>query len=243
MSNARAIECVGVIPARYHSTRFPGKVLELIDGLPMVAHVYKRATVSQLDKVIVSTDHPAVQKAMEDLNIHVMMTAENHRSGTDRVAEVAESVSGDIFINIQGDEPYIEPEIINLLMEQFQTEPTTPMATVASTNLSDEDWNDPNIVKVQVGEDRNAVGFFRVPASQMPGDYFYKHLGIYGFKRDFLIEFAGMARSANEKSLDLEQMRALDNGIPIAVVITDLDSVGINRPEDLEKLKETEIIA
>ena len=153
MSNARAIEYVGVIPARYRSIRFPGKVLESIDGLPMVAHVYKRATASQLDKVIIATDHAAVQKAMEELNIHVMMTAESHHSGTERVAEVAESVSGDIFINIQGDEPYIEPGIINLLMEQFQAEPITPMATVASTNLSDKDWNNPDIVKVLVGED------------------------------------------------------------------------------------------
>ena len=243
MSNSRAIECVGVIPARYRSIRFPGKVLESIDGLPMVAHVYKRATASQLDKVIIATDHAAVQKAMEELNIHVMMTAESHHSGTERVAEVAESVSGDIFINIQGDEPYIEPGIINLLMEQFQAEPITPMATVASTNLSDKDWNNPDIVKVLVGEDGKAIDFFRVPFSQTPKDNCYKHLGIYGFKRDFLIEFAGMARSANEKALDLEQMRALDNGIPIEVAITDLDSVGINRPEDLEKLKEREIIA
>ena len=180
---------------------------------------------------------------MEELNIHVMMTAESHHSGTERVAEVAESVSGDIFINIQGDEPYIEPGIINLLMEQFQAEPITPMATVASTNLSDKDWNNPDIVKVLVGEDGKAIDFFRVPISQSPKDNCFKHLGIYGFKRDFLIEFAGMARSVNEKALGLEQMRALENEIPIEVAITDLDSVGINRPEDLEKLKEREIIA
>ena len=243
MSNARAIECVGVIPARYRSIRFPSKALESIDGLPMVAHVYKKATASQLDKVIIATDHAAVQKAMEELNIHVMMTAESHHSGTERVAEVAESVGGDIFINIQGDEPYMDPGIINLLIEQFQGEPITPIATVASTNLSDKDWNNPDIVKVLVGEGGNAIDFFRVPISQTPKDNCFKHLGIYGFKRDFLIEFAGMALSVNEKAHDLEQMRALDNGIPIEVAITDLDSVGINRPEDLEKLKEREIIA
>ena len=120
---------VGVIPARYHSERFPGKILELIDGIPMVAHVYERAKESLLNMVLVAVDDNKVLRAMEELNIPVIMTSKNHNSGTERVAEVARSIDGDVFVNIQGDEPFIKPEIINLVIEQFHT-------TVSYTHLT-----------------------------------------------------------------------------------------------------------
>lgn len=235
--------CVGVIPARYHSTRFPGKVLVPIDGLPMVAHVYRRAASSRLDSVLVATDHPAVEDAMSDLDIPVMMTSSSHHSGTERVAEVAKRTGGDVFINIQGDEPTIEPAIIDLLISEFEKEPAPRMATVGSTHLSDEHWHDSNVVKVAVGMDGRAVDFFREPLDHQERNSCYKHLGIYGFTRDFLLEFAALDRSPNEEARNLEQMRALDNGVPISVAITGLDSVGINTERDLKKLKETATIA
>ncbi|MEE2876818.1 MAG: 3-deoxy-manno-octulosonate cytidylyltransferase [Candidatus Neomarinimicrobiota bacterium] len=234
---------VGVIPARYHSTRFPGKVLELIDGVPMVARVYKQAKASKLRRVYVATDHSAVFEAMENLDIPVIMTDEACRSGTERVAEVGSFKEGKIFINIQGDEPYIEPEIINLVIDQFDDDQGIDMATVASTNLSEDDWDDPDVVKVEIAGDGTAATFFRKPSSQSDKHSCAKHLGIYGFKKDFLLRFAQMERTENEFALDLEQMRALDNGIPISVAITNLDSVGINRPKDIDRLKESVILA
>ena len=243
MSTKRAISYVGVIPARYHSTRFPGKVLEPIDGLPMVARVYGQAKNSRLERVVVATDHSAVYEAMENLDIAVVMTNEACRTGTERVAEAALSLEGNVFVNIQGDEPQIEPAIINLVIDQFDVDHEIEMATVASTNLSEDDWINPDVVKVELTEDGSAATFFRQPTAHKVRDNCAKHLGIYGFKREFLLRFARMERTENEVALDLEQMRALDNGTAISVAVTDLDSVGINRPEDLEKLKERATVA
>ncbi|MBH31114.1 MAG: 3-deoxy-manno-octulosonate cytidylyltransferase [Candidatus Marinimicrobia bacterium] len=243
MAVSGEFDCIGVIPARYHSTRFPGKVLEPIDGLPMAARVYKQAKGSRLQRVLVSTDHTDVFKAMEDLDIPVIMTSETCRSGTERVAEAALSIEGDVFVNIQGDEPYIEPEIINLVIDQFNINQSIEMATVSSTNLTAEDWEDPDIVKVETAEDGTAMTFFRTPSPHAEINRYTKHLGIYGFKKEFLLRFAQMEKTENEISLDLEQMRALDQGIPISVAITDLDSIGINRPEDIQRLKEKATVA
>lgn len=243
MSSLIVSDCVGVIPARYHSERFPGKVLELIDGIPMVARVYERASNSMLGRIIIATDHHTVFRAMKELGIPVMMTDKNHNSGTERMAEVAGLVSGDIFLNIQGDEPFIEPEIINLVIKQFDTERKVNIATVASTNLSSEDFENPDVVKVNIREDGTAITFFRNSDLEIDRDNCAKHIGIYGFRKEFLLQFTNMDRTSNEIAFDLEQMRVVDNGIAVHVAITDLDSIGINRPEDLEKLKETMILA
>ena len=243
MSLSGKFDYIGVIPARYHSTRFPGKVLEPIDGLPMAAQVYKQAKGSRLQRILVATDHPEVFKVMESLDIPVIMTSEACRTGTERVAEAALSVEGDVFINIQSDEPYIEPEIINLVIDQFNFDQAIEMATVASTNLTAEDWDDTDVVKVETAEDRMATEFFRTPSPQSKRSRCAKHLGIYGFKKEFLLRFSAMERTENEITLDLEQMRVLDHGIPISVAITDLDSIGINRPEDLDRLKERSSVA
>jgi 3-deoxy-manno-octulosonate cytidylyltransferase (CMP-KDO synthetase) len=243
MSISDEFDYVGVIPARYHSTRFPGKVLEPIDGLPMAAQVYKRAKGSRLQRLLIATDHPDVFKAMESLDIPVIMTSEACRTGTERVAEAALSVEGEVFVNIQSDEPYIDPEIINLVIDQFNFDQAIEMVTVASTNLTAEDWDDPDVVKVETAEDRTATTFFRTPSPRSERNRCAKHLGIYGFKKEFLLRFARMDRTKNEITLDLEQMRVLDHGIPISVAITDLDSIGINRPEDIERLKESATVA
>ena len=229
---------VGVIPARYHSERFPGKILELIDGIPMVAHVYEIAKESLLKTVLVAVDDNKAFRAMEELNIPVIMTSKNHNSGTERVAEVAKSIDGDVFVNIQGDEPFIKPEIINLVIEQFHTKEQIDMATVASTNLSSEDFENPDVVKVITGKDGTAITFFRNSNQITELTNCAKHIGIYGFKKEFLFQFINMEMTSNEMKFKLEQMRVLDNGFEINVAITALDSTGINRPEDLKKLKE-----
>ena len=234
---------VGVIPARYHSERFPGKILELIDGIPMVAHVYERAKESLLNTVLVAVDDNKALRAMEELSIPVIMTSKNHNSGTERVAEVAKSIDGDVFVNIQGDEPFIKPEIINLVIEQFHTKEKIDMATVASTNLSSEDFENPDVVKVITGKDWTAITFFRNSNQITELTNCAKHIGIYGFKKEFLLQFIHMKMTPNEMKLKLEQMRVLDNGFEINVAITALDSIGINRPEDLKKLKEIMTLA
>tara|TARA_B100000029_G_C17609750_1_gene969076 strand:- start:2097 stop:2831 length:735 start_codon:yes stop_codon:yes gene_type:complete len=229
---------VGVIPARFHSERFPGKILELIDGIPMVAHVYERAKESLLNTVVVAVDDKKALRTMEELRIPVIMTSKNHNSGTERVAEVARSIDGGVFVNIQGDEPFIKPEIINLVINEFRTKKEINMATVASTNLSSEDFDNPDVVKVNIRKDGTATTFFRNSNERTALKNCAKHIGIYGFKKEFLLQLVNMKRTSNEMDLNLEQMRALDNGFEINIAITALDSIGINRPEDLKKLKE-----
>ena len=230
---------VGVIPARYGSSRFPGKVLVPIDGIPMVAHVYLRAKKSKLlDELLVATDNGAVVQSMESLDIPVIMTASSHRSGTERVAEVAEKGDGDIYVNIQGDEPFIESEIIDNVAEQLLWDEDLRMSTVGSTALTNGEWSNPDVTKVRVDKDFFALDFFRIPDSDQVREGCHKHIGLYGYARDFLRELAELKPTRREMERDLEQMRALDHGVPIKVVITDYDSIGINTSADLQQIRE-----
>ena len=159
-------------------------------------------------------------------------------SGTERVAEVARSIDGDVFVNIQGDEPFIKPEIINLVIEQFHTKQKIDMATVASTNLSSEDFKNPDVVKVIIGKDGTAITFFRNSNQITELTNCAKHIGIYGFKKEFLFQFINMEMTSNEMKFKLEQMRVVDNRFDINVAGTALDSITNNSPKDLNKIKD-----
>tara|TARA_A100001011_G_scaffold52911_1_gene51170 strand:+ start:9308 stop:10039 length:732 start_codon:yes stop_codon:yes gene_type:complete len=238
MDDKSGYNFVGVIPARYHSTRFPGKVLEPIDGLPMVVKVYNQVLKSRLKNIIVAVDNKLVEKKLNDLNIPNIMTSNKLNSGTERVAEVATKIDGEIFINIQGDEPFIDPSIINLLINLFNEVKSIKMGTIASTKLSKNELDDINIVKVLIDKDKKAIKFFRKKPEINYHEKVYKHLGIYGFTKEFLIKFSTMSPTIGEKKLKLEQLRALENNIPINIELTNLDSLGVNTPSDLLKLKE-----
>lgn len=227
----------GVIPARFDSTRFPGKVLIPIDGTPMVALVYAQAVKSlYLDRVTVATDDVRVRRAMDSLGIPVTVTSSVHRSGSDRVAEIAQSGDADVYVNIQGDEPFIEPHLIEEVLKPFVGDAHAKMSTIGSKGLCDDDWVDPHVVKVRVSEGGIAQDFFRQPTGK-DRERCYRHVGLYAYDRDALIGLAQMEPSQRERERDLEQMRALDNAIPIHVVTTDYDSVSIDTPEDLARLE------
>ncbi|MDP6457325.1 MAG: 3-deoxy-manno-octulosonate cytidylyltransferase [Candidatus Marinimicrobia bacterium] len=232
----------GVIPARFDSTRFPGKVLIPIDGTPMVARVYAQSIKSsRLESVTVATDDNRVREVMETLAIPVTMTSSDHSNGSERVAEVAQSGNADVYVNIQGDEPFIDPRVIDELLAPFTADTPPRMGTVASTQLSDEDWTDPDVVKVRVSAIDTAEDFFRRPDG-VEREQCYKHLGLYAYRRDILIRLAQMDASPRETARSLEQMRALDNGIPIRVVLTDYNSLSIDTPADLKIIGQEEAI-
>ncbi len=224
---------VGVIPARLESTRFPRKILFPINDRPMVVHVYERALQAhKLDKIIVAVDSEITGTVLKDYNIDSIMTSAYHQSGTDRIAEVISDIDANIIVNLQADEPLIEPELIDQLVECFADE-TTRMATLASTLLSVDDLNDPNTVKVKVAENDEALGFYRQIEEQAT-DYL-RHIGIYAYRRETLKYFTKLKQTENERKFRLEQLRALDNGVPIKVIKCDYQYRGIDIPEDLKQ--------
>tara|TARA_B100000315_G_C14595239_1_gene598619 strand:- start:10114 stop:10857 length:744 start_codon:yes stop_codon:yes gene_type:complete len=229
---------LGVIPARLDSTRLPRKVLKEINGLPMVANVYFQAEkANNLDSCVVATDSTEVFEVMENLNIPAVMTSSDAQSGTDRMVEVAENSDADIFVNIQGDEPLIEPSVIDETVKPFLMNTELKIGTCASENLSEKDFSDKNVVKVTVNENGFAESFIRVPPLNGTMQKMMKHIGLYVFTREALLKFTGLERSINEIENSLEQLRALDNNIPVYVVKVDYDGFAIDTPEDLEKAR------
>ena len=230
---------VGVIPARMDSSRFPGKVLAPMDGFPMVARVYRQAIQAKLlETVIVATDSLEVYEKMVELDIPVLMTAPTHHSGTDRIAEIAETGNGSIYVNIQGDEPFMDPGVIDAVITPFLEETNLKMGTAATSNLTDDEIHNSGVVKVVINEDGFAEDFFRLLPEEEIFTEVYKHIGIYAFTKEFLLKFSKMPVSLNERKLNLEQMRVLDNGIPLKVVVTDYNGFGIDTKDDLRKAME-----
>ena len=231
---------LGVIPARYGSSRFEGKPLELIHGKTMIEWVYKRTLLSNLDKVVVATDDERIEKAVKGFGGEVIMTSKNHETGTDRIAEVAEKYFDfDVIINVQGDEPLIESSMINSLMEPFENEPNLKMATLKYKLNSMEDVDNTNIVKVVTDKNDYALYFSRSPIPfprNLNKDNYYKHIGVYAYKRDFVLEFSKMPQTNLEKSESLEQLRVLENGDKIKVIETTHKVLGVDTPEDLVKV-------
>ncbi len=227
-----------VIPARYASTRLPGKPLADIAGKPMICRVYDRAVQAKcLSEVVVATDDQRVQQAVEAHGGRAMMTAKDHPTGTDRLAEVAAAYPDiDLIINVQGDEPLIEPSIIDALAAAFDGDADLKMATVMTEITDEAEQMNPNNVKVVTDKNGYALYFSR---SLLPypryrkGVPVYKHIGIYAYKREFLLHYAKMAPTPLEETEALEQLRALENGYRIKVIRTDHRFVGVDTAEDL----------
>lgn len=238
-------EVVGIIPARYDSKRLPGKPLILIHDQPMVQHVYQRAAqAATLERLVVATDDPRIQKAVAQFDGEVLMTSREHPSGTDRVAEAARQLmlkDDAIVVNIQGDEPLLRAEMIDSLVQNLQKNIDVPMATLAYPDTDKNDLTDPGVVKVVLDSKGRALYFSRSPIpafrdrSSLPP--YYKHLGFYAYRNGFLQEFSKLSPGVLEKLEKLEQLRALEHGFPISVVVTPFDSISVDTPEDLARVR------
>lgn len=226
-----------VIPARYASTRLPGKPLADICGKPMICRVLERARCARKpDKVIVATDDERICDAVRAEGGEALMTRTDHPTGTDRLAEVAEAYPAvDLIVNVQGDEPLIEPSLIDDLIAPFEMDENLPMATVMTRMEDAEEQLDPNNVKVVVDKLGYALYFSRslVPYPRAAAGPVYKHIGIYAYRRDFLLRYARLEPTPLEKAESLEQLRALENGYGIRVLETDCRFVGVDTAEDL----------
>ena len=227
-----------VIPARYASTRLPGKPLSMIAGKPMIQHVYERACQAKLpDEVVVATDNELVEKAVLDFGGKAVMTSPDHPSGTDRLAEVALMYPDvDVIVNVQGDEPMIPPEVIDRLADSFNGDADLNMATMKVV-MDEEDYENPATVKVVTDQQGYALYFSRslmpYPRNKPEGFKVFKHVGIYAYRRNFLLKYAALAPTPLEKAESLEQLRALENGYKIKVLESDFQGIGVDTPEDL----------
>lgn len=247
------MQIVAIIPARYGSTRFPGKALADLAGKPMIQHVYEQTTKASLvSRAIVATDDPRIADVIHQIGGEAVMTSTDHETGTDRLAEVARELEADIIVNVQGDEPLIDPAMIDQAIEPFMNDRNLKMGTLKSRVKCLHDFLSPNVVKVITDNagyalyfSRSPLPFFRDKWQDLKDEAFaagrllcFKHVGLYVYQRDFLLEYAAMPQTFLELSEKLEQLRALENGIKIKVVETEFESLGVDTPEDLNKAKE-----
>jgi 3-deoxy-manno-octulosonate cytidylyltransferase (CMP-KDO synthetase) len=240
------MKVIGLIPARYASTRFPGKPLALISGKPLLQHVVERCQrAKSLQEVIVATDDARIREVGQKF-CRVEMTSPDHPSGSDRIAEVIQRTACDAAVNIQGDEPLIDPGVIDRVAQAL----TGALMSTAATALRNADeYENPNVVKVVVNSagralyfSRRTIPYVRDAASapvtdQLAAFPFLKHLGIYGYRRETLLRLVKLPVSALEQAEKLEQLRAVENGIEIAVVQVDYDSVGVDVPKDVARVE------
>jgi len=243
------MRAVIVIPARMGSTRFPGKVLADLGGKPLVQHVYERACrAKRANEVLVATDSDEVADAVASFGGRAVMTSPAHASGTDRIAEVAGSLNCDIIVNVQGDEPLIEPATIEAVMGLLD-DPAADMGTAAVRITSDSTARDPNSVKVAFGSGGFALYFSRSPipyhrdlwkspadATAGRGTRLYKHIGIYSYRKEELLRLSTLRPTELELTEKLEQLRALESGLRIKVAVVDSDTPGVDTPEDLMRV-------
>jgi 3-deoxy-manno-octulosonate cytidylyltransferase (CMP-KDO synthetase) len=260
MEWSRALRAVGIIPARWQAARLPGKPLARIAGRPMIQHVYERAQQAEsLSGVLVATDDERIMAAVRAFGGEAVLTSDAHRSGTDRVAEAAASLAVDVVVNIQGDEPLVEPGAIDALVAPFLTEPGLSMTTLAVPIRAPEEIEDPGVVKVVIDRRGYALYFSRYPipycrdgvaadlpvgggTGQKPGPHDaagqrLKHLGLYAYRAEFLQTFARLEPTPLEQTEKLEQLRVLEHGERIFVVLTEHDAVSVDTPEDLERVR------
>ena len=233
------MKAIGVIPARFSSTRFAGKVLADLGGKPVVQHVWERAKDSKLlDDLIIAADDERVIEAAKGFDAKVVYTSPDQPSGTDRLIEVVNPIDVEVIINIQGDEPMVRPEMIDELARTVLEDKDIYMATLAKRIEDKADINNPNIVKLVKDKNGFALYFSRSviphPRFKTVTPYF-KHIGLYAYRKDFLFEFANLPKSHLEMTEGLEQLRVLESGYKIKVVETKFDTIGIDTPEDLEK--------
>ena len=244
-------DVLAVIPSRFAARRFPGKPLALIQGRPMIQWVYERASRSQLvTRVVVATDDERIRSAVASFGGEAVMTSPSHPTGTDRIAEVASAVPCDLVVNVQGDEPLIHPGMIDEALRPLIDDPTIPMGTVCRRIEDRREAFDPNVVKVVLDANGFALYFSRAPipwdrdAWSGKGSFAdlpltgsqYKHIGLYVYRRDFLLAYPAMPQTPLEAVEKLEQLRALESGRRIRVVVTEHDSFGVDIPDDLSKI-------
>lgn len=231
------LHIVGVVPSRWGSTRFPGKPLHLIAGKPLVQHVWEQCQkCQQLDRVVIATDDFRIEDTVKAFGAEVIMTSPDHPTGSDRIAEVLETLpEATHAVNIQGDEPLIDPALIDSLAQLMRADADLEMATAASPLSDPADIADPNIVKVVLSETSDALYFSRSPIPYQrstPEELtIYRHIGLYSYRRDFLKKFLAWPPTAIEKAESLEQLRALSHGIRIQVSLTDHVAPGVDTPE------------
>ena len=231
-----------VIPARYGSTRFPGKPLVPIAGVPMIQRVYEAtAACGQIDEVLVATDDPRIVAAVEAFGGKAVMTSDHHQTGTDRIAEAVQGVPGDLIVNVQGDEPLLPSSVLDDLVSAMRAS-DAPMGTLAVPfGLTEKDPDDPNAVKAVVGADGYALYFTRAraPFARAGGTPVEPllHWGIYAYRREFLYQYIAWERTPLEMCEMLEQLRALENGARILVVRTTAQSAGVDVPEDVARVE------
>jgi 3-deoxy-manno-octulosonate cytidylyltransferase (CMP-KDO synthetase) len=235
---------LGVIPARYASSRFPGKALAKVDSRTMLEHVYERVSMARyLGAIVIATDDRRIYEEARSFGARVTMTREDHVSGTDRVAEVASAFEDyELVVNIQGDEPLIDPNAIDAAVLPLLEEPAIPMGTLKKRIEDPREINDPNVVKVVTDRFENAVYFSRAPIPchrdlDQAGTAYFKHIGLYVYRRNFLLRYSDMPHGPLEQIEKLEQLRAIENGFQIRVIETDYESFGVDTPEDMARVK------
>ncbi len=241
-------EVIAIIPARYESNRFPGKPLALIAGKPMIEHVVERArAVPLLSRVVVATDDERIARCVEGFGGEYVMTRKNHVSGSDRLAEAAEILKiseHDVVVNIQGDQPLFPAEVVQQVAQPLLDDPALPMSTLIYKIIRTEEINDPNHVKTVFDRDFYALYFSRspIPFQRNPNDTikptYYKHLGFYAYRKGFLLSFVALPEGEWERFEKLEQLRALEYGYKIKLVITQHDSIEVDTPEELLRVEQ-----
>ena len=229
------MKSIAVIPARLKSKRFPKKILFPIEKKPMVVHVYENAKKSELiNDVIVAVDDEETIKELKKWKVKTVLTDVHHCSGTDRVWEASKDTDAEVVVNLQADEPFLDPRLIDMLIQEFD-DSQIEMATIAGKNLTADSINDLNTVKVLLDAEKFALAFRRKPLEVEIGGY-YHHAGIYAYRKEILDKFTKLDPSINEKKQKLEQLRAMDNGISIKVVLIDKVNKGIDTLDDLRGL-------
>lgn len=235
------MKVIGVIPARYSSTRFEGKLLVDICGKPVIQHTFERAKKSKkIQRLIIATDDIRIKNACLKFTNDVVMTSQNFASGTDRVAEVVKKLRCNVIINIQGDEPLIDYKIIDDLVDIFLEDRKVVMATAICKMKEKDDFFSPDVVKVVIDKFDNAIYFSRspIPYHRNKGKLSpYKHIGIYGYRKNFLINFCKLPPSPLETIEGLEQLRAIENGYKIKVIKCNYEGIGVDIPEDIKKVE------
>jgi len=242
--NLSSKNVLAIIPARFASLRLPGKPLASIAGKPMIQHVVERVRRAQLVKsILVATDDERIKKAVESFGAQAILTRHDHRTGTDRVAEVATHVEADLYVDIQGDEPLIDPGTIDAVVAAMLEDESVQIATPCSAITLPNEIMDPNIVKVVSDFDGNSLYFSRAPIPWVRDTKsnlavrHWKHIGLYAFRRDTLLEFPTLPPGELEHVEQLEQLRWLENGFRIRVVETDYDAVSVDVPADIERVE------
>ena len=235
------MKAVAIIPARYHSTRFPGKALAKLLNKPLIQWVWEAVNNSNLfDQVMVATDSVKIKEAVDNFGGIAILTSKEHQSGTDRIAEVAESLDSDIIVNVQGDEPLINQKVLTSLLQIFE-DSSIQIASLMTKIKDLKQLSNPNLVKVVVDNISNALYFSRsvIPYNRdnIHFEDYWQHIGVYAYRRNALMRLVKLPSGKLEQAEKLEQLRALENGIPIKMIKTEYNGIGVDTPEDLLKLE------